>query len=179
MLKDAGATAVILGHSERRHGLGEDDALVKAKAETALAAGLVVVLCIGETEDEYLAGERDAVLARQLDGSLPEGGTADTLVVAYEPVWAIGTGRTPSLAEIDETHQHLRQMLTERTADGCQDGAALWRLGQGRQCRRHHDARPMSTAPWSAAPASMPMDFGASTRLAAALDAGGRKDRNA
>ena len=118
MLKDAGATAVILGHSERRHGLGEDDALVKAKAETALAAGLVVVLCIGETEEEYLAGQRDAVLARQLDGSLPEGGTADTLVVAYEPVWAIGTGRTPSLAEIDETHQHLRQMLTERTAEG-------------------------------------------------------------
>lgn len=118
MLKDAGATAVILGHSERRHGLGEDDALVKAKAATALAAGLVVVLCIGETEEEYLAGERDAVLARQLDGSLPEGGTADTLVVAYEPVWAIGTGRTPSLAEIDETHRHLRQMLTERTADG-------------------------------------------------------------
>jgi triosephosphate isomerase len=118
MLKDAGATAVILGHSERRHGLGEDDALVKAKAATALAAGLVVVLCIGETEEEYLAGERDAVLARQLDGSLPEGGTADTLVVAYEPVWAIGTGRTPSLAEIDETHRHLRQMLTERTAEG-------------------------------------------------------------
>lgn len=118
MLKDAGATAVILGHSERRHGLGEDDALVKAKAETALAAGLIVVLCIGETEAEYVAGERDAVLARQLDGSLPEGGTADTLVVAYEPVWAIGTGRTPSLDEIDETHKHLRRMLTERTAAG-------------------------------------------------------------
>ena len=118
MLKDAGATAVILGHSERRHGLGEDDALVKAKAETALAAGLIVVLCIGETEEEYLAGERDVVLARQLDGSLPEGGTADTLVVAYEPVWAIGTGRTPSLDEIDETHRHLRQMLTERTGEG-------------------------------------------------------------
>ncbi len=118
MLADAGATAVIVGHSERRHGLGEDDALVKAKAAAALAQGLLAVVCIGETEAEYLAGERDAVLTRQLDGSLPAGATAETLVVAYEPVWAIGTGRTPSLAEIDDTHNRLRVLLTERVAGG-------------------------------------------------------------
>jgi triosephosphate isomerase len=120
MLKDAGATAVIVGHSERRHGLGEDDALVKAKARAGLAAGLLVVLCIGETEAEYVAGKRDEVLTRQLDGSLPEGATAETLVVAYEPVWAIGTGRTPSLAEIGETHDLLRSLLAERIEGGAE-----------------------------------------------------------
>ena len=118
MLKDAGATAVIVGHSERRHGLGEDDALVKAKAEGALAQGLLVVLCIGETEVEYVAGKRDEVLTRQLDGSLPPGATAETLVVAYEPVWAIGTGRTPSLDEIRDTHTKLRALMTERVEGG-------------------------------------------------------------
>jgi triosephosphate isomerase len=120
MLKDAGAASVIVGHSERRHGLGEDDALVKAKAEAALAQGLLVVLCIGETEEEYLAGERDAVLTRQLDGSLPQGATAENLVVAYEPVWAIGTGRTPSLDEIKETHARLRGLMADRLADGAE-----------------------------------------------------------
>jgi len=118
MLKDAGASAVIVGHSERRHGLGETDSDVKAKAAAALAQGLVVVLCIGETETEYLAGERGAVLTRQLDGSLPDGATADELVVAYEPVWAIGTGRTPSLDEIGKTHAQLRRLLVERVAGG-------------------------------------------------------------
>jgi triosephosphate isomerase (TIM) len=125
MLADVGAKAVIVGHSERRHGHGEDDALVKAKAEAALAQGLLVVLCIGETEDEYLAGERDAVLTRQLDGSLPEGGSAENLVVAYEPVWAIGTGRTPSQDEIKETHTRLRALLVERVAGGA-DVALLY-----------------------------------------------------
>lgn len=118
MLKDAGAGAVILGHSERRHDLGETDAMVKAKAEQALATGLLVVLCIGETEAEYVAGERDSVLTRQLDGSLPAGATAENLVVAYEPVWAIGTGRTPSIAEIGETHSRLRALMTERVRGG-------------------------------------------------------------
>ncbi len=118
MLADAGATSVIVGHSERRHGLGEGDALVKAKAEAALAHGLLVVLCIGETEAEYAAGRRDAVLTRQLDGSLPEGASAENLVVAYEPVWAIGTGRTPSLDEIRGTHARLRALLAERVKDG-------------------------------------------------------------
>lgn len=118
MLKDAGATAVIVGHSERRHGLGESDADVKAKAAAALAQRLLVVLCIGETEEQYLAGERDLVLTRQLDGSLPDGVTADRLVVAYEPVWAIGTGRTPSLDEINATHGRLRELITARVAGG-------------------------------------------------------------
>jgi triosephosphate isomerase (TIM) len=85
-----------------------------------LTQGLLVVLCIGETEDEYLAGERDAVLTRQLDGSLPDGGTADNLVVAYEPVWAIGTGRTPSQGEIKETHTRLRALLVERVPGGAE-----------------------------------------------------------
>ena len=120
MLADAGAKSVIVGHSERRHGLGEDDALVKAKAEAALAQGLLVVLCIGETEAEYLAGECIAVLTRQLDGSLPEGATPENLVVAYEPVWAIGTGRTPSLDEIKETHNRLRDLMAERVTDGAE-----------------------------------------------------------
>jgi triosephosphate isomerase (TIM) len=111
MLKDAGASHVIVGHSERRTDHGETDALVRAKAEAALAAGLVAIVCIGETEAERDAGQTLAVTGRQLDGSLPAGATAATLVVAYEPVWAIGTGRTPTLAEIAEVHAFLRDRL--------------------------------------------------------------------
>lgn len=111
MLKDAGASHVILGHSERRADHGEADALVKAKAEAALAAGLVAVVCIGETEAERDAGKTLAVIGGQLDGSIPAGATAANLVVAYEPVWAIGTGRTPTLAEIAEVHAFLRNRL--------------------------------------------------------------------
>jgi triosephosphate isomerase len=113
MLKDAGCSAVIVGHSERRHGHGESDQVVRAKAEAALAAGLMPVLCIGETEAEWSAGKTLAVLDRQLDGSLPEAATADNLILAYEPVWAIGTGRTPSLEDIRRTHAHLRARLGE------------------------------------------------------------------
>lgn len=116
MLADVGAGAVIVGHSERRHGLGEDDALVKAKAEAALAAGLLTVLCIGETEEEYLAGRQIEVLERQLAGSLPGSGNADRLVVAYEPVWAIGTGRTPTIEEIGRTHAELARMVAAKVA---------------------------------------------------------------
>ncbi len=111
MLKDAGATHVILGHSERRTDHGETDALVKTKAEAALAAGLVAVVCIGETESQRDAGRTLAVIGTQLDGSLPAGATAANLVIAYEPVWAIGTGRTPTLAEIAEVHAFLRDRL--------------------------------------------------------------------
>lgn len=111
MLKDAGAVYVIVGHSERRADHGEGDALVRAKAEAALAAGLTPIVCIGETEAERDAGRTLDVATRQLAGSLPD--TA-ALVVAYEPVWAIGTGRTPSLPEIAEVHGHLRARLTER-----------------------------------------------------------------
>jgi len=118
MLADAGAKAVILGHSERRHGLGESDALVRAKFRAARAAGLLVVLCIGETEAEYLAGARSARLAAQIDGSLPEGIGPEGLVVAYEPVWAIGTGRTPTAEEIRATHREIRAMLAKRIVGG-------------------------------------------------------------
>lgn len=120
MLADAGAKAVIVGHSERRHGLGESDDFVRRKARAAIATGLLVVLCIGETEAEYLAGERFSVLERQLRGSLPEGASPETLVIAYEPVWAIGTGRTPTTEEIRDTHGWLRRRLGELVPDGGQ-----------------------------------------------------------
>jgi triosephosphate isomerase len=109
MLRDAGASYVILGHSERRADHAETDALIKAKAKAALAAGLIPILCIGETLAQRDAGETLAVIGTQLDGSLPD--DAATLVVAYEPVWAIGTGRTPTLAQIAEVHAFLRGRL--------------------------------------------------------------------
>lgn len=119
MLKDAGCEAVILGHSERRHGLGETDAMVRAKLLAAHEQGLLAVLCIGETEAEYLAGARDQRLAAQLAGSLPEGGgTADGLVVAYEPVWAIGTGRTPTNDEIKGAHGFIRATMSRLVHGG-------------------------------------------------------------
>ena len=112
MLKDAGADYVILGHSERRTDHGETDDAVRAKAEAALAAGLVAVVCVGETEAERDAGRTLDVVARQVAGSVPAGASAANLVIAYEPVWAIGTGRTPTLAEIAEVHGFLRARLT-------------------------------------------------------------------
>jgi triosephosphate isomerase len=111
MLKDAGCRMVIVGHSERRQGHGESDAVVRAKAAAAHLVGLTAILCIGETESEWLAGATLEVLDRQLEGSLPAGATADNLILAYEPVWAIGTGRTPSADEIGRAHGHLRQQL--------------------------------------------------------------------
>ena len=111
MLKDAGATHVILGHSERRADHGETDALVKSKAEAAIAAGLIAIVCLGETEAQRDAGTTLQVIGTQLDGSIPAGATAANLVIAYEPVWAIGTGRTPTLAEIAEVHAFLRARL--------------------------------------------------------------------
>jgi triosephosphate isomerase (TIM) len=118
MLKDLGCDLVIVGHSERRHGHGEDDRLVRAKAEAALQAGLSVILCIGETEEEWQAGRTTRVLDEQIDGSLPEGASAERVIVAYEPVWAIGTGRTPSTVDIERTHAHIRARLVERIRDG-------------------------------------------------------------
>ena len=117
MLKDAGAGYVILGHSERRTDHGESDALVHAKAEAAVAAGLVAVVCLGETAAERDGGTTLAVIAAQL-ASVPLASTAATLVLAYEPVWAIGTGRTPTLAEIAEVHAFLRARLTARIGAG-------------------------------------------------------------
>jgi triosephosphate isomerase len=114
MLADAGASHVILGHSERRADHGETDALVRAKAEAAAAAGLVAIICVGETEAQRDAGETLAVTAGQLAGSVPEGSTPQTTVIAYEPVWAIGTGRTPTLPEIAQVHADIRARLTAR-----------------------------------------------------------------
>ncbi|GHE04296.1 triosephosphate isomerase [Defluviimonas sp. 20V17] len=114
MLQDAGADYVILGHSERRADHAETDAIVHAKTEAALAAGLGAVVCVGETEAQRDAGQTLEVIGTQLAGSLPEGMRAETLVVAYEPVWAIGTGRTPSLAEIAEVHDFMRSTLISR-----------------------------------------------------------------
>ena len=111
MLRDAGASHVILGHSERRADHAEADALIRAKAEAAIAAGLIAILCVGETEAQRDAGTTLAVIGGQLAGSLPAGATAANLVVAYEPVWAIGTGRTPTIAQIAEVHADLRARL--------------------------------------------------------------------
>jgi triosephosphate isomerase len=114
MLADAGAAFVILGHSERRADHGETDALVRAKAEAAVAAGLVAIICVGETEAQRDAGETLAVIAGQLAGSVPAAASPQTTVIAYEPVWAIGTGRTPTLPEIAEVHADIRVRLSTR-----------------------------------------------------------------
>ncbi len=114
MLADAGASHVIVGHSERRADHGEDDALVRAKAEAAHRAGLIAIVCVGETEAERDGGRALDVVARQLAGSVPDAATAANTVVAYEPVWAIGTGRTPSTGDIGEMHGHMRALLTRR-----------------------------------------------------------------
>ncbi len=111
MLRDVGATHVILGHSERRADHGETDAVVRAKTVAALAAGLVPVVCVGETEAERLAGQAEQVVSRQLAESLPDGFAG---VVAYEPVWAIGTGRTPTEADIAAIHGTIRATLSTR-----------------------------------------------------------------
>lgn len=111
MLKDAGCAYVILGHSERRVDHHESDALVRAKAEAAGAAGLVPIVCVGETLAEREAGRTLEIVSRQLAGSLPAGLAAGAVVIAYEPVWAIGTGRTPTTAEVATVHAHIRQAL--------------------------------------------------------------------
>jgi triosephosphate isomerase (TIM) len=119
MLADAGATAVIVGHSERRTYHHETDAEVRAKAQAAWRAGLTAIVCVGETKEERTSGRALDVVGRQLEGSLPDGATAKTLVVAYEPVWAIGTGLTPTTADVAEVHAFIRKRLTARFgADG-------------------------------------------------------------
>ncbi|OWJ84754.1 triose-phosphate isomerase [Haematobacter missouriensis] len=114
MLSDAGATHVILGHSERRSDHGETDEVVRAKVQAAWAAGLVAIVCVGETEEERDAGGTLNVIGRQVEGSLPDGASAENTVIAYEPVWAIGTGRTPTATEIAEVHAFLRSRLAIR-----------------------------------------------------------------
>jgi triosephosphate isomerase len=111
MLQDAGATCVIVGHSERRTDHGEGDALVNAKALAAWRAGLTAIICVGETRSEREAGKTLAVLSSQLSGSVPTAADAANTVIAYEPVWAIGTGLTPTAADVAEAHAHIRKEL--------------------------------------------------------------------
>jgi triosephosphate isomerase len=116
MLADVGCRYVIVGHSERRHGLGETDAMVRDKAKAALRAGLTPIVCVGETLEEREAGDALMVVESQIDGSVPTEGVA--VVVAYEPVWAIGTGLVPTLHDIAAVHEHIRSRLTVRRGDG-------------------------------------------------------------
>lgn len=114
MLADVGASHVIVGHSERRADHHETDELVARKARAAQRAGLTAIVCVGETEAERDAGEAEAVVTRQIEGSLPQDLDPGRLVVAYEPVWAIGTGRTPSADDIAAMHAHIRRLLEAR-----------------------------------------------------------------
>ena len=111
MLKDAGASHVIVGHSERRTDHGEDDQLVRDKAAAAWRAGLVAIICIGETRQERESGTTLDVLSRQIAGSIDSSATARNTIVAYEPVWAIGTGLTPTVTDVTEAHAHIRSEL--------------------------------------------------------------------
>ena len=122
MLVDAGATLTIVGHSERREAQSESDADVKAKADAGLAAGLAVILCVGESDSVREAGDAVATVSAQLDASLPHGdgasaGVPSRFAVAYEPIWAIGTGKVPSVGDISEMHAALRQRLVAAYGD--------------------------------------------------------------
>jgi triosephosphate isomerase len=120
MIADAGAELVIVGHSERRKDHGETDEVVRQKAEAAWRAGLIAIVCVGETETERRSGTTLDVLVRQIAGSVPEGGTAEKLVIAYEPVWAIGSGLTPSEDDIATAHAHIRDQLVGKIGDEAQ-----------------------------------------------------------
>ncbi|HWY62663.1 MAG TPA: triose-phosphate isomerase [Rhizomicrobium sp.] len=117
MLKDAGAAFVILGHSERRQIHGERDADIAAKVEAAWAAGLTAIICIGESGDEREAGRAHAICLGQIGGSVPKTANAANTAIAYEPVWAIGTGKTPTLEEITAMHAHLHGCLVEKLGE--------------------------------------------------------------
>ncbi len=123
MLADLGCKYVIVGHSERRTNHSEDDPQVWQKAVAAQQAGLIPIICVGETEAERDRGEALNVVRRQITGSLPDAAKAGNVVIAYEPVWAIGTGKTPSLADIAEVHDAMRALLNEKMTDG--DGVRL------------------------------------------------------
>ncbi len=114
MLKDCGATHVIVGHSERRTDHGETDTLVAAKAMAAWRAGLTAIICIGETAEQRKAGDTLDVLTRQIEGSVPDSANGKNCVIAYEPVWAIGTGLTPTAGDIEQAHAHIRAQLAAR-----------------------------------------------------------------
>ena len=117
MLADAGATAVIVGHSERRADHGESSGLVRQKAEAARRAGLTAIVCIGETREQRDSGRTLQICGEQLEGSLPDGARADNLVIAYEPVWAIGTGLTPTTEDVEQIHRFIRDLLIGRLGE--------------------------------------------------------------
>src|SRR5712692_6860668 len=122
MLANAGASAIIVGHSERRADHGETDVLVRQKAEAVWRAGLAAIVCIGETQRQRDAGQTLDICRGQLNVSLPDGARADNLVVAYEPVWAIGTGLTPTAEDVEQIHQFIRELLAARSN---QEGARV------------------------------------------------------
>jgi triosephosphate isomerase len=125
MIADLGAAYVIVGHSERRADHGEGDADVRAQAEAAHRAGLTAIVCVGETEAERDAGKTIDVVSGQLAGSVPEGATAANTVIAYEPVWAIGTGRTPTEDDVQEVHAAMRADLESRFGTDVANGVRL------------------------------------------------------
>jgi len=118
MLRDVGCSYVIVGHSERRSDHGETDGVVKDKAQAAQSAGLTAIICIGETEDERDRGETLQIVSSQLKGSLPSGATPANTVIAYEPVWAIGTGRTPTPDDVAEVHAEIRKVAGQLMGGG-------------------------------------------------------------
>jgi triosephosphate isomerase len=126
MLKDAGAGFVIVGHSERRQYHGESNADVAAKALAAWRAGLKAIICIGETASQREEGAHNQICGGQIDGSVPQGATAQNTVIAYEPVWAIGTGKTPTAADIVAMHAHIRASLVARLGDCARDMPILY-----------------------------------------------------
>ena len=125
MLADAGCRFVIVGHSERRADHGETNETVHAKALAAHRAGLVAVICVGETEAERDAGHAESVVATQIGGSLPEAATAANTVIAYEPVWAIGTGRTPTPEDVQAIHGHMRATVAASHGPAFAEGIRL------------------------------------------------------
>lgn len=118
MLKDAGATSIIVGHSERREDHGEQDEDVRAKARAAMNAGLTAIICVGESLEQREAANTLDIIGGQLSGSIPDLATGENLVVAYEPIWAIGTGKVPTLEEIGEVHDFIRARLVRRFGEG-------------------------------------------------------------
>jgi len=117
MLTDAGAAAIIVGHSERRQDHGESNETVRAKAEAAWRAGAHAIICCGESDDQRVAGEALDIVGAQIRASLPKGATSETTTIAYEPIWAIGTGKTPTADDVAEMHAHIRATLTELMGD--------------------------------------------------------------
>jgi triosephosphate isomerase len=142
MLADAGASAIIVGHSERRADHGETDAIVHQKAEAVWRAGLTAIVCIGETRSQRDAGQTLGICRGQLDQSLPAASTASNLVVAYEPVWAIGTGLTPTAQDVEQIHAFIRDFLTERFK---QEGAGM-RILYGGSVKPSNAAELMAVA---------------------------------